>query len=305
MEIRTIDTFLKVAATQNFSRAAQQLGYSQSAVTVQIQKLEQELDTQLFERIGRRVFLTDRGREFIPYAQELMKASHAALSFAREETGLRGRLRIGGVESVCTALLPGILLEFYRCCPEVEVVIRSGPTNDLLDLAASNELDLVLTLDRKIFREELCCEAEQPEEIVFVTLADDRYDGERRLSAGELVRLPFLLTENGAAYRYELERLLAERELQIRPILEIGNTETIINLLRRGMGVSVLPRFTVEQELRSAALTQLHTDLPPVYMHHQLLRHRGKWITRQMEVFTGLVREALAGGSIQTPESLL
>ena len=293
MEIRTVDTFLKVAATQNFSKAAAQLGYSQSAVTVQIQKLEKELGTQLFERIGKRVFLTEQGKEFIPYAQDLMKAQFAALSFARRQSRPRGQLRIGGVESVCTALLPRILLEFYRRCPEVEVIIRSGPTNDLIDLSASNELDLVLTLDEKIFRSELCCEVEHEEEIVFVTLSGPERDGYR--SVEELCRMPFLLTENGAAYRYELERLLAQRELQIRPILEIGNTETIINLLKRGMGVSFLPRFTVEPELRSHALTELHTDLPTVHMRHQLLRHRSKWITTQMEIFTDLVREFFAG----------
>jgi DNA-binding transcriptional LysR family regulator len=72
MELRNINTFLKVAATQNFSKAAEQLGYSQSAVTVQIQQLEKELETPLFERIGKRVFLTERGMEFTSYANEIM-----------------------------------------------------------------------------------------------------------------------------------------------------------------------------------------------------------------------------------------
>lgn len=107
----------------------------------------------------------------------------------------------------------------------------------------------------------------------------------------KLCRLPFILTETGAAYRYELERMLAERELEIRPILEIGNTETIINLLKKGMGISYLPRFTVEDTLRSGRLMQLHTDLPPVHMRHQLLHYKGKLITRQMEIFIDLVRD--------------
>ena len=289
MELRTVDTFLKVAATQNFSRAAELLGYSQSAVTVQIQKLEKELGVALFERIGKRVYLTQTGRDFIPYAVELMRAGQAAAHFTGGETTPRGRLRIGGVESVCTALLPRLLLDFYRQCPEVEVVIRSGPTDDMLALAAGNELDLVFTLDEKIFRSELSCEAEQAEEIIFVTLPGE-FPANAVIPIERLCRRPFILTETGAAYRYELERMLAERELEIRPILEIGNTETIINLLKKGMGISYLPRFTVEQELQDGVLQQLYTDLPPVQMLHQLLRHRGKWVTKPMEVFTQLVR---------------
>ena len=95
MEIRNILTFLKVAGTQNFSKAAEQLGYSQSAVTIQIQQLEKELGTQLFERIGKRVYLTEKGQEFIGYASEIMRVTNEALTFAGEEHTTRGTLKIG------------------------------------------------------------------------------------------------------------------------------------------------------------------------------------------------------------------
>ena len=112
MEIRNILTFLKVAGTQNFSKAAEQLGYSQSAVTIQIQQLEKELGTQLFERIGKRVYLTEKGQEFIGYASEIMRVTNEALTFAGEEHTTRGTLKIGGVESTCTALLT-IIISYY------------------------------------------------------------------------------------------------------------------------------------------------------------------------------------------------
>ena len=124
MEIRNILTFLKVAGTQNFSKAAEQLGYSQSAVTIQIQQLEKELGTQLFERIGKRVYLTEKGQEFIGYASEIMRVTNEALTFAGEEHTTRGTLKIGGVESTCTALLPELLLQYHRLYPEVEVIIK-------------------------------------------------------------------------------------------------------------------------------------------------------------------------------------
>ena len=100
MELRNINTFLKAAATQNFSKAAEQLGYSQSAVTVQIRQLEKELGTPLFERIGKRVSLTERGMEFTSYANEIMRVTDQARFFAKDQRELDGTLRIGGVESV-------------------------------------------------------------------------------------------------------------------------------------------------------------------------------------------------------------
>ena len=294
MELSTIETFLKVAASQNISRTAAQMGYSQSAVTVQIRKLEQELGLQLFERIGRRIYLTERGASFIPYANEILKAAQAAQTFAQGAEQPVGTLRIGGVESVCTALLPQLLPELCRLCPKVEVIVRSGPTDDLIELLGSNELDSILTLDEKLLRPELSCQLCQSEEVIFVTRADTILPPEKVIPVESLCRLPFLLTENNASYRYELQRLLAQRDLSIRPILEIGNTETIIALLQQGMGVSFLPRFTVSRQIAEGALIELPTDLPPVYMYHQLFCHKDKWITPQLRIFTDLVRQHFA-----------
>lgn len=291
MELRTIDTFLKVAATQNFSKAAEQLGYSQSAVTVQMQKLEKELETQLFERIGKRVFLTEKGQEFVHYANEIKEATNLALSFSKQEETPKGKLRIGGVESICTALLPELLLEFYKLCPEVEVVIHSGTTDALLELAAGNNLDLVFTLDHKIYCSEWNCPIQEAEDVIFVTLDQQHRFTDKIVKIQELIKEPFLLTENGAAYHYELEQMLAELNLEISPILEIGNTETIIHLLKRGMGISFLPKFTVSEALKNQVLSEIHTNLPKVKMYHQLFYHKNKWMTKQMQIFIQLVAD--------------
>lgn len=289
MEIRNILTFLKVAGTQNFSKAAEQLGYSQSAVTIQIQQLEKELGTQLFERIGKRIYLTETGQEFITYASEIMRVTNAALTFAREEHVPKGKLKIGGVESTCTALLPELLLEYHRLYPEVEVVIKSGTTEELMNLAKSDEIDLIVTLDKKIYNSQWICAAERIEEVLFVT-ADSLLSRDRGIcTIQKLSKEAFLLTETGAAYRYELEQMLAEKEVAVTPVLEIGNTETIIKLLKRGMGVSFLPEFTVTREIEAGTLFEIHTDLPKVSMYHQLLYHKNKWMTPQMQAFLELV----------------
>lgn len=227
MELRNINTFLKVAATQNFSKAAEQLGYSQSAVTIQIRQLEKELGISLFERIGKRVYLTERGAEFTSYANEIMRVTSRASLFAKDKKEVSGTIRIGGVESVCTALLPELLLSFHKQYPKVKTVIKSGTTEKLMEMAKSNAIDFVFTLDRKICSAEWVKAVQKKERISFVTLTEEGTYEKEQMTIQELVEKPFLLTEQGAAYRYELERLLADRDLEIFPILEIGNTETI------------------------------------------------------------------------------
>ena len=290
MDLGTIETFLKVATTQNISKTAQQSGYSQSTITVQIQKLEKELGIKLFERIGKHVYLTEKGKAFIPYANNLLKAKHAALAFASNDQKTIGQLRIGGVESICTGLLPDLLVDFYQVCPYVEVIVRSGNTRDLINLLYSNELDLVFTLDEKIYRNDLDCRILEPEEIIFLTLYDQSFV-QKQIPIQELCTKPFILTEANAAYRYVLEQMLLSHQLHIQPILEIGNTETIITLLNKGLGISYLPRFTVEKPLQEKTLMELHTDLPSALMYHQLFVHKQKLITKQMEIFIQLVND--------------
>lgn len=288
MELRTINTFLKVAATQNISRAARILGYSQSAVTVQIRQLEKELGVQLFERIGKKISLTERGMEFTSYANEIVRLMNQALTFANIEGELEGSLRIGGVESVSTAILPEMIYSFHKQYPKVKLLMKSGTVEELMEMARQNEIDLLYTLDCKICKSEWKCATQKKEKIVFVTLYDQKIAETESIPIEELIQKPFILTERGAAYQYELERLLAEAELEIHPILELGNTDTIIKLLKRGMGYSFLPEFTVKKDLEQKKLCQIHTNLPQVVMYSQLFYHQSKWVTPQMQKFAEL-----------------
>ncbi len=294
MEIRSIITFLQVASTQNFSLAAKQLGYSQSAITVQIKKLEKELDTQLFERMGKRVYLTEKGEQFIPYAENILKVTNEAANFSKAQTALKGVLKIGGVESICTALLPDLLLQFHKQYPNVHVVIKSGTTDQLLQMARSNEIDMIFTLDDKLYLDDFTCDFNREEEICFVTKADKKYKKHiKHMKIDEIIKEPLILTELWGAYQYQLLKLLAARDVKISPILEIGNTETIINLLKNGMGISFLPKYTVSNDIERGQLMKISSDLEQVNMYSQLLYHKNKFITPQMNRFINLIKDKL------------
>ena len=110
MEIRNIITFVRIAELQNFSKAARQLGYSQSAVTMQIKQLEEELNAQLFDRIGKHIRLTQAGQRLLPHALEILDGVRRAQGITREPEEVSGRLRIGTAE--CPTTSAGFIL---RC----------------------------------------------------------------------------------------------------------------------------------------------------------------------------------------------
>lgn len=291
MELRNITTFLKVAATQNFSKAAEQLGYSQSAVSIQMQQLEKELGTKLFERIGKNVNLTPHGEAFIYHANEIMRVTNAAASFASSASVPEGRLRIGSVNSIATAVLPDLLLEFYHACPKVETVVVTGSLKSLMDMIKSNDIDLFFTLEHKVYGLEWIRPIQRQEDIVFVTSSENPLVHQKKISLPDLIKEPFLLTEMGASYRYELERILSEKDLIIKPVMEIGDTEAILHLLKKGVGVSFMPMYAVQESMKEGSLSQIQTDMPALRMWSQLLYHKNKWVTPQMNVFINIAQD--------------
>ena len=303
MELRTILTFLKVAECNSFSRAAEKLGYSQSAVTVQIQQLEHELGSPLFERVGKGVKLTEQGQNFIFHANEILSAVEQAVGSARQggapqgSRHMTGTLRIGSVESIATAILPPLLLEYHRRFPQVELVVSTARRDSLLDQIRRNTLDLLLTLDPKLLYSGLQRLLIGEEPILFIAPSSLSHLAGHPVPLEELTRLPFVLTERGESYRYELDRILANLDSELHAQLEIGNTETIVHMVEAGFGLSFLPRFSAEEAIRRGAVFPVETDLPSVQMWIQLLYHKNKWISPPMRAFLDLLQEHFLCGS--------
>lgn len=292
VEIRNITTFLRIAELQSFSRAAEQLGYSQSAVTVQIRQLERELHTRLFERIGKRVRLTEDGVRFVPYARDVIRSVQAAKNFTGERQTLTGTLRIGVAESLLISVLMPALIEFRRRCPLVELSTHTGTIAELFDMVRQNDVDILYFLDRQIFNPEWMKAAERREPIVFAASSTHPLAGQRNVPVERVLEEPLLLTEKGVSYRHELEQMLAARGLEVHPFLETGNTDVITKLLLKNAGISFLPEYVIRDDVEAGGLCVLDVDCAGVQMWSQLVYHKNKWITPQMEEFLEVMRHS-------------
>lgn len=290
MELRNIITFLRVAELQNFTRAAEELGYSQSAVTVQIRQLETELGIPLFERIGRTVSLTAPGQAFLLKANEVMRAAEDARNAVRSAPEPEGVLRIGTMESMGGSIISRLITEFYREFPKVQVVVHTSTADGLLDMMRRNDVDFIYYIDEKNFSPDWVILLQKPEEFVFVAAPDHplvQRGGEFTLQ--ELVSYPCVLTEAGEGYRIPFEKLLAANNLTVNPILEISNTEVIARMVREGIGFSLLPMYTVKDQVKAGTMAILNVPEYKSNMCQQVVYHKNKWVTPQMQGFIDLL----------------
>lgn len=294
MEFRNINTFLYVAEMESFSKAADKLGYSQSNVSFQIQQLEKELGIRLFERTGKSVQITEQGREFLFYANEIQKLSSQAAAAVKIPRGqeremMSGLLRIGSIQSIAAAILPDLLAGFHRLYPQIQIVVYTEGRDILIEKIKNNQIDLFFELNEKSMIPNLKRKVLRKEEIVFLSAEPFAGNEGEKLPLSQIAQKDFVLTETGEAYRRELDRLLAGKDLNITPVIEFGNPETIICLVEKGIGLSFLPLFCARERIRRGKLFIVEADMPEVYMYSQVFYHKNKWITPQMEALLSFI----------------
>lgn len=292
MEIRQVQSFVHVARLGSFSRAAETMGYSQSAITVQIRLLEEELGTKLFDRMGKKVSLTPQGKRFLEHASRILYEMNRTIMAMNEDRGLENPLHIGTIESLCTAKFPRILSQFHTLYPKVNIQITLNSPEKLIRMMEHNELDLIYILDTPRWNKEWIKVMEAAEPIVFVASVNSEFALRKEMVLQDILGEPFFLTEKNANYRQALDQHLALENRTLDPVLEISDTEFIIKMVERNDGLSFLPYFAVEKYIRSGRITMLDVTDIDISMYRQIFYHKNKYKTREMSEFIRLITES-------------
>lgn len=298
MELRILNTFLKVAQLQSFSKAAESLGYSQSAITVQVQQLENELGVRLFDRIGKNVTITHYGQTFIPYARDVISAASRAANFAVDDRELTGVLRIGTLESLMISRFGDIIPAFHKRCPHVRTQLFSGGTEELLRMLTHNELDLIYTLDDHEYDPQLIKLFERPEDVVVMAGRQHPLAQAQSLTLQDIVNEPFILMPRTSNYRHLFDKELARLNLEVTPFLELDDTGMAIRMIAENNYLTVLPRFAAQRKGGESNIVALPISDCKMEQWSQLIHHRDKVITPQIRAIADVIAEAV-GAQLQ------
>ena len=283
MDIRALQIFMEVAELRSFTRAGEKLGYSQPTISFQIKQLEQELGVQLFERIGHTVALTDPGRDALSYAQRILNLSQEMALGTHNRQEPRGVIRVAMADSLCEPLVFSGFEQFRSKYPKVAIHVHTAGTGELFRLLDHNEVDLICTMDDRVHDTNYVIADEEEIGVHFVAAADHPLAKESRIPVEKLLEYPFLLTEKGMSYRRLMDQRLAMQELEIQPVLEMGDADRICQLVGENMGLSFLPDYVTEAAVRAGTVVRLDVENFSVGVWKQLLYRRDKWVSLQMQ----------------------
>lgn len=290
MELRNLESFIRVCESGSFSRAAEQLGYAQSTITAQIHQLEQELDGALFDRSGKRFALNQRGRTLLQYAYRITALEKEAQAQLRDTRQVRGTLRIATLESISIAFLPELLAEYLTDYPEVYVTVRTGSsTEEMGRLLTENQIDLMLALDHRLLREDWICAWEREESIDFFCAPEHPLAGQTEVPLARALETPLLVTEQDCAYRRLL--MASCQELGFQPRLRVGivSPQSVLALTQRNIGVCVLPGFVGTEAVAAGRVAPFRVRELQLRLRMQALYSRERWVPPALRAFCELL----------------
>jgi DNA-binding transcriptional LysR family regulator len=297
MDTRQLAAFCEVVDRRSFSQAAERLGVTQPAVSLQVRSLEERLGQRLLDRSGRRVETTEAGRVLYRNAKRLLQAERHLLEELELEAGgeLRGRLAIGASTGPGAHLVPLLLCEFQREHQALHVSLTIADTQAVTERVAARDLELGIVgahgRNRSLAFEPLVLD-----EIVLAVPAGHRFAG-RDVSLDELREETLLVMQEGAGVRQVVDEELRRAGLRVRDLdtaLELGLQESVKSAVGGGYGVAFISRTAIEHELETGSLGMARVEgLEPARQIY-LVRGRGREATRAAEAFVAFARERLA-----------
>lgn len=294
MDTKYLTTFRTIVTEGSFSKAAEKLNYTQSTITFQIGQLEKEFSVQLFEKIGRNMVLTKAGQQLVPYVDSVLEAVDKLYYSSDDVASCCGDLHIGVGETLLCYKLPQVVKAFTAQAPNARLFIRSMNCYEIRNELMAGTLDLgIFYADVGGFENHLTSYSIGHYPLTLVASEPLEKSHPDFITSGQQIDVPFLINEQKCIFRQIFERYLQKKSILLDRTIELWSIPTIINLVKSGLGVSYLPLFAVEEELRNGALTEIALDLPSSEIHAICAHHKNKWISPLMQLFINLCRTLL------------
>ncbi|HET7205864.1 MAG TPA: LysR family transcriptional regulator [Terriglobales bacterium] len=290
MEIDQVETFLAVSTFGGFHRAAEALRVSQPAVSARIKALEESLGAKLFSRSRTGLTLSDAGKTFRPYAEQLLKAASQARQAVHElRPGSAGPLLVASALSISVYFLPDVLKRFQRAHPNMLVEIRSGHSKAVLEMVLSGDAEIGLA--RSLQHPEVETFSLRDDPLLLVAHPKHGPKHARRARLEDVAAWPLIVYERGSSDWTLTSGLFRRAGLVPNIAFEVDSIETAKRMVERGLGLAFLPQLAIVHEIRSGRLSTvkildaepLGRSLDVIHPRHRPLRQEARAFLEAMQ----------------------
>ncbi len=286
MTLRHLRIFVTVCETGSATAAGEKLYIAQPSISLAISELEEYYGIKLFDRIAKRLYITEAGKHFLQYATHIVSLFEDMEKEVKNIDAI-GVIRIGASITIGNYLLPDYVLSFKEVHPKMEVKVTIENSDKIQQLVLTNQIDLGLIegivhstyIESKRFRED---------ELVLICANNHPFAGAESINLSQLNQESFLMREAGSAGREIFEGMMTAKGIAISPSWESSSTQAIIRAVQANLGVSVLPYLLVKDALDRREISQFKIEGIQFKRNFCVIYHRNKFLTESAKNFIAL-----------------
>ena len=290
LDSRQLRAFSILASTGSFTQAAKKLFLSQSAVSHSMKALEEDVGCRLLDRMGKKVVLTQAGEQLLHHTEKILEEMSSARS-SLQQLGKwgKGRLRIGASTTACQYILPSVLREFKESFPQCQIIIEPGDTAESLDSVLGSRIDLAVALEPK---QEEAIEFTRlfSDELVFLVGPTHPWARAGHVTREEIPRQSFVLYNKNSYTFRSIERYFHDEDMVLNTLIELGSMEAIKELVKLGLGVTVLAPWVAARELEDGHLIAFPLGRRKLKREWGIMHRKGRRLNLAEETFVSLCR---------------
>ena len=290
LDSRQLRAFSILARTGSFTATAQELHLSQSAISHSMKALEQEIGCRLLDRMGKTVVLTQAGEQLLVHVEKVLQEMAAA----RVELGRLGkwgqsRLRLGASTTACQHVLPGVLREFKDSFPNCTISIEPGDTPEMIEALRNHKIDLAVNLEPRR-GEPLDFRPMFTDEMQFIVSPQHPWALAGRVERSEIARQNYIVYKRKSYTSEMIEAHFRADDIVLFSQLDLGNMEAIKELVKLGIGISILAPWTAKKEIKAGTLVALPLGKRKLKRRWGILHWEGRRMSMVEETFIGLCK---------------
>lgn len=290
MNIRKLEIFYQTAKCLNMSQVAKDMYISQPAISQCISEIESEIDTKLFDRIGKKLYLTHEGKIFYEYTRRILNIYEEGINVLRSSKSNKGNLVIGASTTIGTYIMPPIINRFNKKEKDIEISMIIDNKQNIEELILNNKVDIAF-IEGTVSSKEIILKNIWTDELVFISSINHEWNGKEYLDLEDLKNNKFIIREDGSGTRERFEDFLEDKDIEFDSYIELSNLEAILNYVKLNMGVSCVPYISVlsEESLKSINVYRIkeHNINRPLYS----AIHKDKYISKPIKCFMEFCEE--------------
>ena len=294
LDSRQLRAFSVLARTGSFTQAARELHLTQSGVSHSMKALESDIGCRLLDRLGKKVVLTQAGEQLLHHSSKILQEmENARESLAHLGKWGQGRLRLGASTTACQHLIPPVLREFKESFPEHVITIEPGDTPDLVNALLQHRIDLAISLET-LKERQLDFHPLFTDELHFIVAALHPWARTGRVDREAIPRQNYILySKNSITFRL-IEAFFRREQMVLNTVIEVGSMEATKELVKLGIGVSILAPWIAQREIEDGSVVALPLGRRKLQRSWGILHWRGKRLNLAEETFIGLCESVTA-----------